>query len=162
MRIVAFTLIVLCSMAITAQEIQWMSFEDAVAMTQNEGNTKKVFIDVYTDWCGWCKKMDRDTFEKSEIADYMNEHYYAVKFNAEQKEDIVLGEQTFKFVANGRRGYHELAVALMNGKLSYPTVVVMNEKFKLLQPIPGYRGPSEMKKVLTFFAEDQHLQKKSE
>ena len=86
MRIVAFTLIFLCSMAITAQEIQWMSFEDAVAMTQNEGNTKKVFIDVYTDWCGWCKKMDKDTFQNPEVAKYMQENYYMVKFNAEGKD----------------------------------------------------------------------------
>ena len=141
-------------------KIKWMTVEEAFAATQK--NPKKIFIDVYTDWCGWCKKMDRDTFDKAEIAEYMNKHFYAVKFNAEQKEDIVLGDQTFKFIANGRRGYHQLAAALMNGKMSYPTVVVLNEKFKLLQPIPGYRDQTEMKKVLEFFALNQHLQKKSE
>lgn len=135
--------------------IKWMTIEEAFEATQEE--PKKIFIDVYTDWCGWCKKMDKDTFGDPEIAQYMNENFYAVKFNAEQSEDVVLGEQTFKFVAEGRRGYHELAAALMQGKMSYPTVVVLNEKFQLLQPIPGYRKPAEMKKVLEFFAKDQHL-----
>ena len=141
-------------------KIKWMTIEEAFAATQKK--PKKIFIDVYTDWCGWCKKMDRDTFEKTEVANYMNEHFYAVKFNAEQTDDVVLGDQTFKFIAQGRRGYHQLAAALMNGKMSYPTVVVLNEKFQLLQPIPGYRGPDEMKKVLAFFAEDKHLKEKAE
>ncbi|MGB0521764.1 MAG: thioredoxin family protein [Flammeovirgaceae bacterium] len=165
-----FTLILfLCSAWIIKPEsgeekkeakIKWMTVEEAFAATQKK--PKKIFIDVYTDWCGWCKKMDRDTFEKAEVAEYMNEHFYAVKFNAEQKEDIVLGDQTFKFINQGRRGYHQLAAALMNGKMSYPTVVVLNEKFQMLQPIPGYRAPAEMKKVLEFFAQNKHLQKKAE
>lgn len=140
--------------------IKWMTMEEAFKATQ--AKPKKIFIDVYTDWCGWCKKMDRNTFENAEIANYMNAHFYAVKFNAEQKEDIVLGEQTFKFVANGNRGYNELAPALMQGKMTFPTVIVLNEKFQMLQPIPGYREPKEMKTILEFFATNQHLQKPAE
>jgi len=138
--------------------INWMTVEEAFDATQKK--PKKIFIDVYTDWCGWCKKMDKDTFENPEIAKYMNKYYYAVKLDAEQKEDIVLGDQTFKFVASGRKGYHQLAAALMQGKMSYPTVVVLNEQFQLLQPIPGYRAPTEMKTVLEFFATNQHIEKK--
>lgn len=106
--------------------------------------------------------MDRDTFQKAEISNYMNEHFYAVKFNAEQREDIVLGDKTFKFIESGRRGYHQLAAALMQGKMSYPTVVVLDEKFQMLQPIPGYQAPTQMKEILEFFAQNQHLKKKTE
>uniref|UniRef100_A0A3Q2YUK7 Spermatogenesis-associated protein 20-like TRX domain-containing protein n=1 Tax=Hippocampus comes TaxID=109280 RepID=A0A3Q2YUK7_HIPCM len=57
-------------------------------MTKNEGNTKKVFIDIYTDWCGWCKKMDKDTFQNPEVAAYMNENFLMVKMDAEGKDPI--------------------------------------------------------------------------
>ncbi len=154
MRIVAFTLIFLCSMAITAQEIQWMSFEDAVAMTQNEGNTKKVFIDVYTDWCGWCKKMDKDTFQNPEVAKYMQENYYMVKFNAEGKEPIEFDGRTFEYVPSGRRGYHQLAAALLNNRLSYPTVVFLDENMKMLSPVPGYQKVKPFLQIARYFGDN--------
>lgn len=64
--------------------------------------------------------MDKATFQRPEVATYMNEHFYNVKFNAEQKEDIEILGNNFKFIAQGNRGYHELAAALLNGKMSYP------------------------------------------
>ena len=88
------------------EKIQWMSIEKAYELTQSEEKPKKIFIDVYTDWCGWCKRMDKATFQKPEVAAYMNEHYYNVKFNAEQKEDITILNNTFTFIAQGQRGYH--------------------------------------------------------
>jgi len=127
-----------------------------------EESPKKIFIDVYTDWCGWCKRMDAATFQKPEDAKYMNEHFYNVKFDAEQKEDITILGNTFKFVAQGRRGYHELAAALLNGKMSYPTVVFMNGKFEMLSPVPGYQEPVQFLKVATFFGDDIYRDKKWE
>ena len=123
------------------EKIQWMSIEKAYELSLTEENPKKIFIDVYTDWCGWCKRMDKATFQKPEVAAYMNEYYYNVKFNAEQKEDITILNNTFTFVAQGQRGYHELAAALLNGKMSYPTVIFMNHKFEMLSPVPGYQEP---------------------
>jgi len=134
--------------------VQWLTFEEAVEKSKTE--KRKIFIDVYTDWCGWCKVMDKKTFSEATIATYLNEKYYAVKFNAEQTEDITFADHTFKFIPNGRRGYHELAVWLLQGKLSYPTVVFLDEEFKPIQPLPGYREPKDFHPILTFFGEDQH------
>ena len=155
MKKFALLLGVLCSTLGLAQErIQWMSIEEAYELTLTEENPKKIFIDVYTDWCGWCKRMDKATFQNEEVAAYMNEHYYNVKFDAEQKEAIEMLGNTFEFVPQGGRGYHELAAALLNGKMSYPTVVFMNAKFEMLSPVPGYQEPTGFMQVARFFGDD--------
>lgn len=113
-----------------------------------------MFIDVYTDWCGWCKKMDKDTFQNAEVAAYMTENFYMVKLDAEQKEPIDFGGKTYTFVRSGRRGYHQLAAALLQGKLSYPTVVFLDENLKMLSPVPGYQKPDAFLKIARYFGDN--------
>ncbi|WP_224484584.1 thioredoxin family protein [Robertkochia aurantiaca] len=142
--------------AVTAhsQEIKWMSWDEAVAASESSENPKKIFIDVYTDWCGWCKRMDKDTFNDPEVAAYMKEHFYMVKFDAEGKEDVTYKGRTYSYVPQGRRGYHELAAALLQGQLSYPTVVFLNENQEMLSPVPGYMKPKQFIPIARYFGED--------
>ena len=143
----------LTTISLNAQNrVQWLSWEEA--LEKYEQQPKKIFVDVYTNWCGWCKQMDKATFQKDHIAKYINENYYAIKFNAEQKEDILFNEKSYKFVKQGRRGYHELAAALLRGKLSYPTVVFLDEDLKVIQPIKGFQNPQNFELIMTYFAED--------
>ncbi|TRX62181.1 DUF255 domain-containing protein [Fulvivirga sp. M361] len=128
--------------------VNWLTFEEALEKSKTQ--KKKIFIDVYTDWCGWCKVMDKNTFGHPEIAQYLNENFYPVKLDGEQKEDIVFRDRTFKFVPSGRKGYHELAAALLNNKLSYPTVVFLDEDFNMIQPLPGYQKPDQFEKIVKF------------
>ena len=107
--------------------VNWITFEEAVKKSKAE--KRPIFIDVYTDWCGWCKVMDKNTFNDPAVAKLLNEKFYAVKFDAEQKEDVVFDGNTFKFVPSGTKGYHQLAAALLNNQLSYPTVVFSKRKF---------------------------------
>src|SRR5690606_20775174 len=79
-----------------AQGVQWMTFEEAVERSKTE--KRKIFIDVYTDWCGWCKVMDRKTFNDPIVAELLNTQYYPVKFNAEQRGDVVYDGTVFKYV----------------------------------------------------------------
>lgn len=139
---------------IQAQEINWMSWNEAVALQNSEENPKKMFIDVYTDWCKWCKVMDQNTFQNPKVATYMNENFYMVKFDAEGKDSITYDGKVFKFVSNGRSGYHELALALLQGKLSYPTVVFLDEQQKMLTPLTGYQEVDPFLKVAVYFGDD--------
>lgn len=138
------------SFSVNAQEkINWLSFEKAIEL--NKTNPKPILIDVYTDWCGFCKKMDKETYANNVIANYINEHFYAIKLNGEGKEDIKYKGHTYKFKQQARTGYHELAVAFLEGKLSYPTTIFLTKKEELLQKIPGYLSKEHFEKVLAFF-----------
>jgi thioredoxin-related protein len=134
--------------------IEWMSIEEAEALVKTADNPKKIFIDVYTDWCGWCKKMDQVTFNNPEVSDYMNANFYMVKFNAESKDDVFVKGTTFSFVPSGRRGYHELAVALTQGKLSYPTVVFLDPELNMITPLPGFRTAQPFLQVAKFIGDN--------
>lgn len=133
-------------------EVEWLTFEEAIALHKEE--PKKLLIDLYTDWCGWCKVMDRETYSKVEIANFINENFYAVKFNAEQKQPVEFNGHTFNYVPSGRRGVHELAAALTNNQLSYPTTVFMDEELRIIQPIAGYLKPIQMEPILLYIGDD--------
>jgi thioredoxin-related protein len=141
-------------------EVVWITFEQAVEKSKTE--KRKIFIDLYTDWCGWCKVMDKKTFAEPNVAKVLNEKYYAVKFNAEQREDVVYNGNTFKFIEQGRSGYHQLAAALMQGKMSYPTGVFLDENFAILSPVPGYREAPEFHKIASFFGDNHYKTNKWE
>jgi thioredoxin-related protein len=134
--------------------VKWLTFEEAIEKSKKE--KKKFFIDVYTDWCGWCKVMDKNTFSDPAVAQMLNEKFYPVKFNAEQREEITFNGTTFKYVESGRSGYHELAAALLNNQLSYPTVVFVDENFTSVSPLAGYKKAEEFHKYLMFFAEEHY------
>ncbi|MBU2996854.1 DUF255 domain-containing protein [Cellulophaga baltica] len=154
-----FLFIAFLSLSMNAQEVTWLSWDEAVNLAQTDKNPKKIFIDVYTDWCGWCKKMDKDTFQNEEVAKYMSENYYMVKLDGEGKEPIEFKGKTFKFVASGRNGYHEFAAALMQGKMSYPTTIFLDEKMNMLSPVPGYQKPDAFLQIAKYFGENIHKEK---
>lgn len=140
-----------------ADQIKWYTWEEVAAL--NEENPKKIVVDLYTDWCGWCKVMDKKTFSKEEVAAYINENFYPVKFNAEQKEDVLFNDHTFKFIAQGRRGVHELAYTLLDGRLGYPSIVYLNERYERITISPGFKDAENMMKELKFIAEEIYSEK---
>jgi len=154
--------LLLVSLSLFSQQntVKWYNFEEAIEL--NKTNPKKILIDVYTDWCGYCKIMDNRTFKNKDIARYINENFYAVKLNAESREPIEFAGRTYKWIAQGNKGYHELAAVLLNGKMSYPSIVYMNEKNQFITTVPGYRKPKEIEPILNFIAEDHFMKTKWE
>ena len=128
--------------------IQWMSFEDAVKLS--EKNPKKIFIDVYTSWCGWCKKMDATTFKEADVVKFINANFYPVKLNAETKDTIHFRGKDYKYVTDYKA--NELALSLLSGKMGYPSYVLLDEEFSLLTPpIQSYLEKKDLMPVITFY-----------
>ncbi|MCK9219962.1 MAG: DUF255 domain-containing protein [Bacteroidales bacterium] len=141
--------------------ITWLKFEDAYRL--NKKKPKKIFIDVYTDWCGWCKKMDAETFSDPVIAAYMMKNFYCVKLDAERKDTVIIDGTTFinPNPAN-KRSTHQLANELLRGKMSYPSYVFLNEKGQLINVTQGYQPPTGFEPILHFFGEDAYQKMKWE
>ncbi|MDU8885177.1 thioredoxin fold domain-containing protein [Yeosuana sp. MJ-SS3] len=147
-----------------AQEINWVSLEEAIALQKK--NPKKIIMDAYTEWCGPCKMLDRNTFHNNDVVNYINEHFYAVKFNAEGNETITYQGKTFDnpnydpAKAKRRNGTHRLTSYL---KVSaYPTLVFFDEKGDYITPIVGYQTPQQLELYLKLFKDDHHKNMKSQ
>lgn len=111
-------------------KINWLTFDQAANMTQD--NPKMILVDVYTDWCGWCKKMDKETFTDPKVVAYINENFYPVKMNAENTK------KTFEF--RGKE-YTEATMAKAMRVSSYPNFVIMDAAMENITQMPGYRQP---------------------
>lgn len=156
-NVVAMLFAVFAISGLSAQEkIEWIKIdqlEKSIGQTNNQG--KKILVDCYTDWCGWCKRMDKDTFSDTLIAKIMNYYFIAVKFDAECQENITLKGKEYK--SNGatskKKNPHQLAYYLLNNRLSYPSFSIMNTDLTVIKVIAGYNNPNEFEKMLVFFGE---------
>jgi len=125
------------------EKVNWISLAQLNEMYSK--NPKPVLLDVYTDWCGWCKEMDRTTYQNDKLAKYINEKYYAVKLNAESKENIVFNNKNYSSA--------QFAEFLLYGRMSYPTTVFLSSIDARPAPLPGYMKPKDMEAPLKYFGE---------
>jgi len=132
------------------KEVEWLTIQEAYARTQKE--PRKTIVDVYTAWCGWCKVMDRETYTNPEVIDYLNKNFYMVKLDAESKQDIIIGNTKYTFDANS--GANQAAIALLQGKMSYPTTVFLDAQYNMIQPLPGYLNAKAFHEIVTYLGGD--------
>ena len=149
---------ILCSAALTAQEINWMTMEEALAAQEKE--PRKIIVDVYTNWCGPCKLMDKRTFGNKDVVAFVNKHYYAVKFNGEGEGTLTYKEKEYDNPnfdparVNKRNGQHRFAAAM--GVQGYPTVAFFDENGNFIQPITGFRTPQQLEVFLKMIENDDY------
>lgn len=161
MKKILFIVILIIGFGITSfgqdgEKVKWYSIEEVTKL--NQENPRKIFVDLYTDWCGWCKKLDQTTFIDPVIVELLNSEFYAVKFNAESKKPIDFGGKTFVNEGSGSRNPHQLAVAMLQGKMSYPSAAYMDENLQLITVVPGYLTAKDLEPILSFFAKDSYKQ----
>lgn len=150
----------------TKAEFKWYTIAEALEMQKT--SQKKIFMDVYTTWCGPCRMLDANTFSNPEIQKILSEYFIPVKFNAESGDTILYQGQTFtnrNYSPLPRKSTHDFAVYIASTEqgLGYPTVVFMDETGTRLQPISGYREPGKgtpqnpgMEPILKFFGTDAY------
>jgi thioredoxin-related protein len=139
-----------------AQSVKWYTLKEAVALNRKE--PRKIMIDVYTDWCGWCKRMDRETFNNPVISEYMNKNFYPVKFNAESLDSVEFAGQKYGNPGNGPRSTHQFAAAIFQSQKmnpGYPAIAYINEDLQLIGVMPGFLTSNQIEPVLSFIKEDK-------
>jgi thioredoxin-related protein len=158
--------------------VKWMSFTEAAKKAKKA--KKPIIVDVYTTWCGPCKMMSANTFNNPKIAEYINKNYYPVKFDAETRDTVYLesfvndttfdktGKQivkqkpyTFKFYnqypETQKRPPHQFAISLLDGELSYPSIVFLNGDVQRLNIIKGYHDIKQFEPIMKFFGGNVYL-----
>jgi len=162
--------------------IKWVSFDKAVELAQK--NKKHIIVDVYTQWCGPCKMMSKNTFNNPQIAKYINENYYAVKYDAENfdtlkftlnipdtvkdKNGKVLKVQTKKqklvFINPAKKGtpraVHQFAASILDNNLSYPSIVFLSDKIQRIDIVKGYHTPQQFEPIIKFIGSSAYVKTK--
>ncbi|NOQ72636.1 MAG: DUF255 domain-containing protein [Crocinitomix sp.] len=134
-----------------AVAIEWLDFETAI--DRNKVEKKFIFIDMYTDWCGWCKKMDASTFKDPSVINYIDQNFYAVKLNPETETAIAYKEVLYEQKVYGGKKMNELAVNLMESKIGFPAFVILNKREVKRGVIRGYQASNQLLFALKRYVE---------
>lgn len=122
------------------KELKWLDWNTGYPLAKKQN--KIILVDAYTDWCGWCKKMDRDTYTNQEIIDLLNKDFIVIKFNPELT-DIVYNLDGKNIT--GRELFGQLTQGKSTG---FPTTYFIQPNKKQIQVAAGYLGPDDFKKVI--------------
>jgi len=145
--------VILAVLILSANLFAQNDFEDALKKAASEN--KRVVVDVYTDWCGWCKKMDAEAYSDTEVRKLLDENFILVKLNAEGKN---------KLTYNGRQ-YTEEELSYFFDVFSFPTTIFLEPDGKLItfsydsypmKNVPGYVKTEEFKKLLIYFRDGKY------
>ncbi|MBC7850685.1 MAG: DUF255 domain-containing protein [Chitinophagaceae bacterium] len=132
-----------------SSKTKWLTLAQVTDSLKSE--KRPVLIDLYTDWCGWCKVMDKKTYANRNVGDYLSKKFYSVKVDAESKDQITWKGKTYSF--NPQYRTNDFALYLTRGQLSYPTTIIIPTDGSEPQAIPGYLEPKDFEMIAKYFGE---------
>lgn len=142
-------------------KIEWKSVSEGFEIVRT--NDKLIFIDIYTDWCGWCKRMDQTTFSDINIINKLNSEFVSIKFNAEGNDTINYGSQTY---VNPRprasRSTHSFTNILLGERPGYPSFAILDKNLNLIGVIVGYQKVDQLEPILDYFLSNKYNEKSYE
>ena len=147
MKRIALTTVMILMTAILCRggdktEVQWKNL--TVGLEEAKKSNKKVLLDVYTDWCGWCKKLDKDVYANEKVAEYLKQQYVAVKLNAESTAKITYKGKTMS----------EMELAQAFGIHSYPNILFLDAAGEPINSLGGYVNAEKFLPIVKFIGED--------
>ena len=146
-----FIVLLLSSINCHSQKINWLTFEqleDSLAV-----KPKKTVLFFYADWCEYCKKMEQTAFKNKDVINILNTNFYAVKMNAESKQEINFEGVTYynKNIGKSRTPFHEITLLLAsrkNMKFSLPVTLILDKNFSVQNRYFEYLSPKKLKEIL--------------
>jgi len=129
-----------------AAPVSWRGWNDGLAAAARAG--KPVIVDVVTDWCGWCKRMDRDVYARAEVSEYLNRNFVMVRLNAESSERVSYTGRTL--TARSLAGGFKVT--------GYPTTIFLKSDGSHMVNVPGYVPAPKFMKLVRFIG-DGHLER---
>jgi thioredoxin-related protein len=131
-----------------AEKLTWNSFDAGIKKAQSSG--KKVLIDVYADWCKWCKTMDTVTYVDSKIKEYLNKNYVLIKLDGESRDQLTYDGKKMSAA--------EFAQGM--GVTGFPATLFLKSNGGAITMLPGYSEPKMFIQVLSFIGENHYENKK--
>jgi len=125
-------------------ELPWKPFTDGFAEAKK--GEKKIMVDVYTTWCGWCKRLDADTYSNPKVVAYMKDHYVSIKLNAESSTSVMYKDTS----------YSQIQIAQALGVKGYPTIAFFDSDGNLITKIPSYLPPERFLPIVKYIGEDYY------
>ncbi|MEO6638854.1 MAG: DUF255 domain-containing protein [Ginsengibacter sp.] len=134
------------------EKLAWMDMNEL--STQLESQSKPVLIDLYTNWCYWCKVMDKKTYANQKVIEYISDHFYPVKLNAESKEIVSWKEKKYNY--NDNYKINDFALYATSGQLGFPSTIIIPDEHSEPISIPGFLEPKEIEPILKYFGEGKY------
>ncbi len=156
-----YKLLIICllfmSLNIEAQQIKWTSMNEALEL--QDAKPKKILVFFYAKWSEDSHKMNENTLVNQDVAQYINQHFYAVNFDGEGNEkvnykDFEYTNPNYDPKREGRNYQHFFADALK--VTTYPTIVFFDEKGEIISPVAGYKSPKDLEIFLKMVASDDY------
>ena len=141
-------------------KIKWLSFDQAVS--ENKKKPKKILINVYTNWCNSCNVMKKATLSNPVIAQYINDKFYAVDFDAQSMDSISFMGTKFGNGGKEKNFFHDFIIAALKGNIILPNQLIFNEQNMMIDQLPYFMTPKTFEMILKYLGEDGYKKTKWE